>query len=189
MAEKPALWFDSPGDENTQATLEAAARRAKELGIRQAVVATTSGKTALLTAEVLGPGTKVIGVTLQAGTWARYGAPDPEIVRQAEEKGVQFLTATHSLMGNVASAIQKKFGGIAPTELIAHVLYLFSQGTKVAVEGVAMAADSGLLNMEEDAIGIAGTNVGCDTALVIRPAYTTEFFEMKVREVIAMPRA
>ncbi len=189
MPERRALWFDEPSKAHMQATLEASFERAQELGVKQVVVATTTGRTALEAAKVFGETAKVIGVTLHAGTWAKYEPPDSDTVREAEETGVVFLTATHALMGHVGSAIRDKFGGITHTELIAFVLYMFSQGTKVAVEVVAMAADAGLLDMESDVIGIAGTESGADTALVMKPAFTTNFFDLKVREVICMPRA
>lgn len=188
MPERRAIWFDEPSAPHTQATLQAAHERATELGIDQLVVATTSGKTALEAAKLLGDKAKIIGVTLHAGTWAKYAPPDPDIVAEAEKHGVKFLTATHALMGHVGNALREKFGGITHTELIAFVLYMFSQGTKVAVEVVAMAADAGLLGMDRDVIGIGGTGGGADTALVIKPAFTTNFLDLKVREVICMPR-
>jgi hypothetical protein len=183
------LLFDEPGKENTQATLEAARQRAEKLGIKSVIVATSTGDTALRTAEAFG-GTDavVVGVTLHAGLWAKYTAPDPQTVRQAEARGVRFLTATHTLMGNVGSAIREKFGGIPQVELIAHTYYTFSQGMKVAVEVAVMAADAGLISADEDVIAIAGTGEGADTAIVMRPAYSTDFFSVKVREVITMPR-
>jgi len=75
-----------------------------------------------------------------------------------------------------------------PAELIAHTLYRFSQGMKVAIEITLMAADAGLIPINEEIIAIAGTDKGADTALVLKPAYTNEFFNLEVREIIAIPR-
>jgi len=58
---------------------------------------------------------------------------------------------------------------------------------KVAVEITVMAADAGLISSEEEVIAIGGTNRGADTAIVVKPAYSTNFFDLKIREVIAMP--
>ncbi|HIE03272.1 MAG TPA: hypothetical protein EYP61_00785 [Candidatus Latescibacteria bacterium] len=183
------LWFEGPGPENTEATLRAARERAGELGIRYLVVATSTGRTGLKATEIFrGTGISVVCVTLHAGLWKKYCSPDPEVVRKAEGMGAKFLTATHSLMGNVEAAIKERFGGLPPVELIAHTLYLFSQGTKVAVEVAVMAADAGLIPVDEDVISVAGTDSGADTALVLKPAYSTDFFGLKVREVLAMPR-
>jgi hypothetical protein len=189
MATRETVLFEEPGKHNTQATLEAARRRALELGVKGLVVATSTGETGLRAAEVFG-GTdvRIVGVTLHAGLWKKYTAPDPAKVKQAQAKGVRFVTATHTLMGNVDSAIREKFGGLPPAELIAYTYYTFSQGMKVAVEAAVMAADAGLISDAEDVIALGGTEEGADTAIVLRPAYSTDFFALKVREVIAMPR-
>jgi hypothetical protein len=130
----------------------------------------------------------IIGVTLHAAYWPIFAAPDKEKVAAAEARGARFLTATHGLMGNVEAAIRDKFGGLPPVELIAHTYYTFSQGMKVAVEVALMAADAGLVEEGEEIIAVGGTDVGADTAVVIKAAFTTNFFDLKVREVIAMPR-
>jgi hypothetical protein len=185
--ETRALYFDSAGPENTEPTLRAAAARAAELGVRQVVVATSTGKTALLAAQASDQW-RVIAVTLQRGLWEKYVGLDPEIAREAQARGVVFLTCPHTLMGSVDSAIQEKFGGLPPQQLISYVYYTFSHGTKVAVECLLMAADAGLLDMSEEAISVAGTEYGADTALVVKPAYSHEFFSLAIRELLAKPR-
>ncbi|MFQ6042211.1 MAG: pyruvate kinase alpha/beta domain-containing protein [Candidatus Poribacteria bacterium] len=183
------VYFTEPGKANTDEVLTLAAQRAKELGIKHIVVATTTGETALKTAEVMkDQDVKIIGVTLHAGTWGKYDSPHPDKVKRAEEMGVTFLTCTHALMGNVSTAIMEKFGGISWSDLIARTYYTFSQGTKVAVEIAVMAADAALIPIEKEVIAIAGSDTGADTALVIQPAYSTDFFSLKVREIIAKPR-
>jgi hypothetical protein len=185
--ETQTLYFSSSGPENTSATLQAAAARARELGLRQVVVATSTGKTALLAAQA-SPDWKVIAVTLARGLWDKYVGPDPETVREAEAKGVAFLTCPHALMGSVDGAIRDKFGGLPAQQLISYVFYTFSQGTKVAVECLLMAADAGRLDMTQEVIAIAGTEYGADTALVLKPVYSHDFFSLAVREIIAKPR-
>lgn len=188
MAEVLVRYFEQPGPENTDATLEAAARRAAELDIREIVVATTSGQTALRAARAMPEMETIVGVTLQAGLWDVYGGPDAETVKHAKERGVVFFTGPHTLMGSVASAIQSEFGGLPPEEVIARTYYTISQGTKVAVECMMMAADAGLLKMDRDIISIAGTNGGADTAIVVRPCTSNKFFTCRVREFLALPR-
>ena len=184
------LLFDESGEEHTEETLEVARDRALELGIQSVVFATSTGKTALKAAATFeNSGAELLGVTLHAGTWDKYAAPDPEMVQEAEAKGVEFLTATHTLMGHVGSAIREKFGGIPPAELIAHTYYSFSQGMKVAVEIALMAADAGSLEGEEEIISVAGSGSGADTAIVLAPAYSTSFFDLNICEILAMPRS
>jgi uncharacterized protein len=181
-------YFEKEGEINTEETINIALKRCKELGIKHVIVATTSGQTAIKVAEKFGKDYNIIAVTLHAGIWAKYGAPDAEKVKQAEKMGVRFLTCTHSLMGNVGNAITEKFGGVSWTDLIAYAYYTFSQGTKVAVEITINAADAGLIPVDQEAMAIAGTGVGADTALVIKPAYSTSFFSLRVLEIIAKPR-
>ncbi len=159
------------------------------MGIKKVVLATSSGETALKAVDLLkGLDVTIIAVTLHAGTWKTYEEPDWDKVRKAEDLGVKFLTATHVFMGNIGGAIKKKFGGLPDTELMAYTLYCFSQGMKVAVEITVMAADANLISPEEEVIAIAGSDRGADTAAVIKPAYSTDFFSLKIREVIAIPR-
>ncbi|GEM_PF-36993 len=188
--DKVIRYFDKPGPQNTEGTIEIAKERAKELGIKYVVVATSSGDTGIKVAKAFKDlGVQVIAVTLHAGRWKVYEAPDPEKIKQLKEMGVKVLTCTHALLGNIEMAIRGKFsGGMMPAELIAHTLYRFSQGMKVAIEITLMAADAGLIPINEEIIAIAGTDKGADTALVLKPAYTNEFFNLEVREIIAIPR-
>jgi uncharacterized protein len=187
MATTTTLLFEEPGLGNTAATLQAALARAQELGITQFVVASSTGRTALQAAEVLGGQGRVIGIHLARSFWDVYVGPDPELVAQAEARGVTFFTGPHGLMGAIDAALEDK-GAFPAAHVIAYTLYTFSQGTKVAVEDVLMAADAGLLAMDEEVISLAGSSEGCDTALVVSPAYSNKFFDLRVREIIAKPR-
>ncbi|MEA3403551.1 MAG: pyruvate kinase alpha/beta domain-containing protein [Armatimonadota bacterium] len=177
--------FAEPGPKNTQATLELAVERAGALGIDQLVVASSTGRTALEAAKLFSG--EVIGVTLGAGHWQRYCPPDPELCQEAERQGARMLTCPHALLGGVDAAVSAA-GGLAAAEIIARTYYTISQGAKVAVECTLMAADAGMLNMDRETIGIGGTNGGADTALVISPAFTNTFFDLRIREVLAKPR-
>ncbi|MFO8078807.1 MAG: pyruvate kinase alpha/beta domain-containing protein [Armatimonadota bacterium] len=179
------LLFTEPGPRNTHATLEAACRRAKTLGIEQMVVATSTGQTALGAAECFDG--RVIAVTLSAGHWERYCPPDSEIIGECRGRGVEVLTGTHTLLGGIDAAVSS-IGGVAAAEIIARTCYMIGQGTKVAVECALMAADAGELEMDQEAITIAGTGGGADTALVVSPAFSNTAFDLRIHEFIAMPR-
>jgi len=88
----------------------------------------------------------------------------------------------------VGSAFSDKFGGRMPQEIVRDTLYRFSQGMKVAVECLLMAADAGLLDVGQETIAIGGTGEGADTAIVCKPAYPRTFHELEIREVLAKPR-
>ncbi len=182
-------YFEKPGPQNTDITLKAALRRAQELGIRQVVVASSHGQTALRAQELFGPaGIRVIAVSICHGFEDVGWTMKPEERQKVEAAGVTVITGIHALGDDVSSAFSAKHGGRAPNEIVRDTLYRFSQGTKVAIEVALMAADAGLLNMDEDVIAIAGTDSGADTALVMKPTYPRKFLDLYVREFIAKPR-
>jgi hypothetical protein len=187
MIEVQSVYFLEPDSANTGKTLEVAKKRAAELGIRSVVIASTSGETGLMAVKALGS-CRVVVVTHAAG----FPAADveeltPQNRAQILENGGMVLTATHAF-GGVGRAVRRKLNTYQVDEIIAHTLRVFGQGTKVACEIVLMAADAGLKRTDEDVISIAGTASGADTALVIKPANTHDFFELKVKEVLCKPR-
>ncbi|MGI6377050.1 MAG: hypothetical protein ACOX3S_13785 [Anaerolineae bacterium] len=183
------LCFDQGGPEHTAATLDHALQRALALGIEQVVVASSHGTTALEAAARFGPhGIQVIAVSIGHG-WASLGwCMTPEERARVEAAGVRVVTGIHALGDGVGSAFSEKHGGRTPDEIVRQTLYTFSQGMKVAVESILMAAEAGLLAMDREVIGIAGTGGGADTAIVCWPAYPRTYLDMQVREILAKPR-
>jgi uncharacterized protein len=162
-------------------------KRADELGIKTIVVATTSGAMGLKAVQVF-KGYNVVVVTHSHGfTEKDKQEVSAEIKQKILDAGGKILTTTHAF-GGVGRAVRNKFGTYQIDELIANTLRIFGQGTKVCVEIAMMAADSGLVSVQEDIISIGGTGRGADTALVLRPANVNNFFDVKVREVITKPR-
>jgi len=51
-----------------------------------------------------------------------------------------------------------------------------------------MAADAGLVRVDEEIVSIGGTGRGADTAVVLQPSYVHRFFNIKVKEIICKPR-
>jgi hypothetical protein len=72
-------------------------------------------------------------------------------------------------------------------EVIANTLRIFGEGMKVVCEIAMMAADSGLVRTDEDVIAIAGSSRGADTAVVMKPANTHSFFDLKIKEILCKP--
>ena len=101
--------------------------------------------------------------------------------------GITVYAASHALSG-VGRGISNKFGGATPVQIIAETLRLFSQGIKVCVEISIMAADAGLLPTDTEVIAFGGTAKGVDTAVVLKPAHMSNFFDLRIHEIIAMPR-
>ena len=180
------MYFETPGKENTEKTLELAAARARELGIKEAVLATSKGDTGCRALEIL-KGLRIVVVTYHCGFKEPFKHVMPESVRiQLQNKGVTVVTASHALSG-IERSVAARHSGVYPLLLIADTLKLFGQGTKVAVEVAVMAADAGALS-GQDIVAIGGSGRGADTALVLKPAHQNNFFEMRVREIICKPR-
>lgn len=81
--------------------------------------------------------------------------------RKIKRNGGRILTCAHAFSG-VERAIRKRFGTAYPAEIMAQTLRLLCEGTKVAVEITAMAADAGLIPVDKEVIAIAGT-IGAQT--------------------------
>ncbi|MDD1645842.1 MAG: hypothetical protein LUP93_05985 [Methanomicrobiales archaeon] len=189
---KDIFYFQRPGEENTADAARMAVGRARELGLRRIVVASTSGTTALRFLDAMeGTGLELVVVThvvgfSSPGVWEF--APDAE--KRLREKGARIVTGTHALSGleRALSRSQKVSGG-SRTEAIAEALRrVVAMGLKVAVECVLIAADQGAVSVTEEVVACGGTISGADTVCVIRPAHTASFFDLQVREIVAMPR-
>ncbi len=186
--ERKCRYFRKPGKANTGDVLDVAAARAAELGIGTVIVPSVSGKTALAARQAFGKGVGVIAVTHVAG----FEGPDTQemgtdVRKDLESAGVRVFTGQHAF-GGVGRAVRNKLGTYQVDEIMAYTLRTFGQGTKVAVEVALMTADAGLVRTDKDVIALGGTYAGVDTALVLRPANSARFFDLKVREVICKPR-
>jgi uncharacterized protein len=188
------IYFKNPGRENTDEVFAISRRRAAELGIKTAVVASTTGWTARKAADLL-KGFRIIVVTHSDGLKGPNTQEFLEENRTAlDGTGITILTATHAF-GGLNRAMQQSSISTAPHtyvigDVVANTLRIFGQGMKVACEIAAMAADAGLLRTDEDVISIAGTGAidrGADVAIVMRPSYTHTFFETRVREILCKP--
>jgi hypothetical protein len=182
-----SVYFDEPGPQNTERTLELARARAEALGIKTVIVATTRGETGRKVAEML-PSCNVVAVTHVTG----FREPDDQELtaenRAAiEAAGGAVLTSTHAF-GGIGRAVRKRLDTYELEEIVAYTLRNFCEGMKVVCEIALMAADAGLARTDEEAIVIAGTGRGADTAVVMLPANTHDFFNLRVLEVLCKPR-
>lgn len=180
-------YFHKPGGINTKAVLDAVSRRSKELSIRTVLIASCSGRTAYEALKILDRDIKIIAVTHVTG----YEKPDAQELAEQDRKnlesqGVSVLTCQHAF-GGVGRAVRNKLATYQTDEIMAYTLRIFGQGVKVAIELALMAADAGLVRTDEDIISIGGTARGADSALVIKPANSFHFFDLKIREVICKP--
>ncbi|MGA2917120.1 pyruvate kinase alpha/beta domain-containing protein [Methanoregula sp.] len=192
FVERKCYFFDAPGAGNTADAARFSRERAAEIGVKTVVVASSSGKTAQVFSEALkGSGIQLVVVThvmgfTKPGEWEF----SKEIAAELRKQGVTIVTGTHALSG-LERAISRspRIGGGSRTEAIAEALRrIVAVGLKVAVECVLIAADQGAIGVDDEVIAVGGTATGADTVCVIRPAHTASFFDLQVREIVAMPR-
>jgi hypothetical protein len=181
------VYFDKPGADNTEEVLRIAKKRASELGIKTIVVATTIGNTGARATKVF-KGMKVVVVTHSMGF---KGANTQELTEENRQKiianGGIILTTTH-LFSGVSGAMRKQFNMQEIGAIIADTLRLLGQGMKVVIEISVMAADAGMVDVNEDVLVIAGSGRGADYAVILKPVYSNDFFDLKVKEILCKPR-
>ena len=195
--ESKIVYFERPGNVNTDNVLRIAAQRADELGIKTVVVASNTGKTGVKAVNVF-KGQKVISVTHCAGFREENAIELIEENRKViEDNGGKVLTATHVFGGISRAMRQGDLGGTGPGhtyvvgDISAATLKCFGQGMKVCVEIAAMAADAGLVRTDEEIIAMAGTGKeggGSDTAVVLQPNNAHRLFDIKIKEILCKPR-
>jgi uncharacterized protein len=192
FAARTCYYFDKPGKVNTSDSARFAIERAQELKLKTIIVASSSGETAQVFFNAIkGTGLQLIVVThvvgfTKSGEWEF----SREIAAHLRTEGVKIITGTHALSGlERALSRSSKVGGGSRTEAIAEALRrIVAVGLKVAVECVLIATDQGAIGVEDEVIAVGGTASGSDTVCVIRPAHTANFFDLQVREIVAMPR-
>ncbi len=184
--EGKTVYFVKSGTESTDEVLRIARLRAEQLGIKNILVASTTGRTAVKAVQVF-EGMRVVAVSHSAG----FREPNTqefteESKKIVESKGGIVLTTTHAFSG-VDRAMRKKFSMYLLGDIIANTLRIFGQGMKVVCEISLMAADAGLVRADEDVIAIGGTGRGADTAVVLRPVNSADFFDLRVKEILCKP--
>ena len=121
------MYFDKPGKDNTEQTLAYALERGKALGLKEVVVASTTGETAYKAMEVF-DGFRLTVVTYHCGFKEPFKNRMADDVRKdIEGKGIRVISSSHALSG-VERSVAKKHGGVYPVLLIADTLRLFGQG-------------------------------------------------------------
>jgi hypothetical protein len=186
LKEKTDIYYESPSEADTDTTFLHAKERAESLGIREVVVASTTGRTGARACQIF-KGFKLVVVRHHTG----FRTPGVQQMTRENEKailtsGARIVTAGHAFSG-VERSMRTKRNTIGPLELMADTLRVFGEGTKVCLEITVMAADAGEISMDRPIVAIAGTSEGADTALVVRPAHSNNFFDLFVKEIITKP--
>ncbi|MHA1908673.1 MAG: pyruvate kinase alpha/beta domain-containing protein [Candidatus Thorarchaeota archaeon] len=150
------------------------------------VVATTEGSVGVTFASLI-KDRNVVVVTHHTGfRQPNYNEIDDDKKKRIEENGATILTTTHAFAG-VARGIRNSLGTYSTTEILAYAYRTFGQGTKVCAEIALMAADAGLIPVDEDVICVGGSGRGADTAWIVRPANTNKFTELQMKACLCKP--
>ena len=194
------VYFEESKPENMNIVLNLVKKKAQEREVKHIVVASTRGETGVKAVEAFkDTGIQVVVVTHQ------IGPKGPELLPKNEDKieslGGRIVTCTHAF-GGVNRSLRRSpprepgqprpepyWPAYVPStgDLIANVLRLFSQGMKVCFEITVMAADAGAIPIGENVIAVGGQGRWADTAIIIKSANTTSFFDLDVQEIIAKP--
>jgi len=192
------VYFEKSKPENMDEVLSLVKEKAQAKGIKYIVVASTRGATGVKAVEHFkDTGINVVVVTHQ------IGPRGPELLPENEEKikahGGKIVTCTHAF-GGVNSSLRRSprpepgqprplpyWPAYVPStgDLIANVLRLFSQGMKVCFEITVMAADAGAVPIGEKVIAVGGQGRWADTAIELKTANSSSFFDLDVGEILA----
>jgi hypothetical protein len=185
--EKKIVYFDKMGRMNTDPLLKLARERFEELGLKHVIIATSFGGTAVKALDYF-KGDEIVAVNSQYG-FREPGkrSTDPEHYKKLTEAGVRMVYQTHVFSG-LDRSIARKYGGVTLTQMVAQVYKTLGEGFKVCAEIAVMAADSGGVPVDEEVVSIGGTIRGADTAVVLIPAHSTDFFSLQFKEIICIPR-
>jgi len=187
MDQKKIIYFEQPGDKNTEDAINAAYERAKEGGIKHVVVATHRGNTALKVAEKFKDlGVQIVAVTVAASTKQENIDEWNKNLPKPEKLGVKTHRGIYSFAG-IERAIKARWGGAGPAVLMGDTLRVLGEGVKVGVDVSLMAADAGLIPAGENVMTIAGTSRGMDTCMIVKSTYSSKFFDLAIREIVCKP--
>lgn len=180
MREEQIVYFDEPGEGNTDAVFEVVDRALSETGIRKVVLASTRGDTARYAMDrYLGQDLRLIVVPHQYGFGPEQRFPQ-ELVRRAQEEGHQVYFGTMLFH-------QETLFGEGPGRRVADFLRVFCQGVKVCIEILLMVGNAGLVSEGEPVVVVAGTGRGADTAMVMTGATSRNLKALHVSRILCKP--
>ncbi|MCS7132581.1 MAG: hypothetical protein NZ918_02520 [Aigarchaeota archaeon] len=173
FVERPCRLFQKPGPKNTEAVLEAVAKRLEEGNIKWVIIASTSGETGARFADALRGKANVVVIS-------------------HEKMKVKYKKEIEDLEGIAVDETHLPLHRRG-MDKIRNAFYMLGQGFKVAVEVILIAVDKEVIKPGQDVIGVGGTGRGADTAIVAKATATKDILSdnigdrLEIREIIAMP--
>ena len=181
------VYFKKPGVDNTEKALKLAYEYAESYNIPKVIIASSKGTTAAKALDIFPETDKLVIVTHSYG-FIKPGKNefDNELLDLLKKKNIDVLTTTHAFAG-IDRGIRRKHGSWQIAELVAEVFRTFGQGTKVCIEITLMAADSGLIPMDQNILAVGGTGRGSDSVWEIKPANTFNFLDLRMIKCVCKP--
>ena len=180
------MTFEKKGPQNTEQCIDLALQAAKERGIKDIVVASSTGATARRLKAYAGE-YNIVCVALAYGTREPGATPMAGETRaELEQAGIRVVFATHVLSG-AERGLSRRYKGVYPIEIMADTLRMFGRGVKVGVECAVMAVDAGLVPYGADVVSIGGSGGGADSVIILRPEHANNILETQIREIVCKP--
>lgn len=190
MARKFITYFDTQGENYTDELIAAVKDKLDVAdNIKRILIASATGESALKLYGVIdNEDIEIINVTHHMGFSGENESDISEdMIKKLEDVGIKTYFGSHAFSG-AARGVTNKYGGYSPLDVVADTLRMFSHGVKVSAEISIMAADAGLIPVGEEIIAIGGRGHGVDTAVILTPVNAKDLFNLRIHEIIAMPR-
>ena len=166
--QKDILYFDAPGEQNTNETLKTAREKAQKAGIKRVFVPSKTGNTALKAYNLFR--STGISLTIVGTDPALFAAEAREAMNKNGTRICFYKDIPYTYPQDMKTAYRR-----------------MGEGFKVAVE-LGMIAAYLDESVADEVMCLGGTKKGVDTALIIKPAKSDAFEQLEVREIIAKPR-
>ena len=190
MPKIEVVYFENAGPDNTEDALQIAKSYAEKKEIKNIICASTSGATGLKLIDLFDSEKYNLVIVTHADGFMKKDFQEflPENRGKIQQNSkAHILTGIHAFSG-ISRSFRKALKVHTPNEIIARLLRsVFGDGLKVCIEITLMTADAGLISCDNDVLAIAGTGKGADTVALIRPAYTANFLDLRVRQVLCKP--
>lgn len=201
MGETNVKYFDKPGEQNTNATIDAVCSYVQQKGeVAAIIVASISGRTALKLSASIPQNSVPIVCVSGSPSWCNhpeYKFPliDEQTRKELLKSKVVIVDSCPSSLHDTVDMAFARYGYRPPVWMfIETLLAVGGYGLKTAVECIMMATDGGYIPAFKEVLAIGGTGKGADTAIVARSSFASTVFagdpekRFVLHEILAMPR-
>jgi uncharacterized protein len=173
-------YFNTTGESNSKRTLEISFQRLLARDIKNVVIASSYGNTAMLASdEFRDLPVRIISIGIDRN-WDEKVRLASEVQHELEKRGQVICKGSMPFE-------YYRFSKDSGVKLIANTLRRFGEGMKVCVEIILMAVSGELIQKGEKVLAIAGTHRGADTAIVATASSLYHFEQFEINEILCKP--